>query len=101
MRDPLLAAEEVDGRLAAADGDLSGWRRDDDRLVRTVRCDTFAGAIELVDAVAALAEAADHHPDIDIRYKVVTLVLTTHDSGGITWRDVDLAGRIEETLSSD
>jgi 4a-hydroxytetrahydrobiopterin dehydratase len=49
-----------------------------------------------VNRVADLAEATDHHPDIDIRYSKVTLTLSTHDAGGLTARDFDLAGRVQE-----
>jgi 4a-hydroxytetrahydrobiopterin dehydratase len=53
-----------------------------------------------VNKVAVLAEAANHHPDIDIRYNQVRLGLISHDSGGITKRDASLAGRINEELSA-
>ena len=48
-----------------------------------------------VNRVAELAEAADHHPDVDIRYSKVTLTLSTHDAGGLTGRDFDLAGKVQ------
>ena len=53
------------------------------------------GALALVNAVGELAEQANHHPDIDIRYDRVTLALVTHDSGGITQLDIDLARAID------
>jgi 4a-hydroxytetrahydrobiopterin dehydratase len=55
----------------------------------------FEGAMAFVNHVAELAEAMDHHPDIDIRYSKVTLTLSTHDAGGLTGRDFALAGKIE------
>ena len=52
-------------------------------------------AIDFVGRIAALAEAADHHPDLDIRYRKVRVALSTHDSGGLTGADLELAGGIE------
>ena len=80
---PLLTEVELTEGLAA----LPEWRRDGDSILRTIRCATFPEAIELVTRVAAAAEAADHHPDILINYKRVTLMYSTHDAGGITEKD--------------
>ena len=88
---PVLSPAEVDAALVGRER----WRRDGGRIVGTFRCAGFAGAIELVVAVAAAAEAADHHPDIDVRWDTVTFVLATHESGGITHRDLDLATTID------
>ena len=55
-------------------------------------------AIAFVTQVGFLAEAANHHPDIDIRWRKVTLVLTTHDAGGLSAKDFDLAAQIDEIL---
>ena len=60
-----------------------------------VKLRDFAGALDFVNAVGAAAEAANHHPDIDIRWNTVRLALTTHDSGGITLLDLALAGAID------
>ena len=60
-------------------------------LSRTFEKPTFVDAIAFVRQVAELAEAQQHHPDIDIRYRKVTLKLVTHDAGGLTWRDTKLA----------
>ena len=76
-------------------GDAPDWHLLGGRLVKTVRCRDFQAALAYVGEVGALAEEADHHPDIDIRYHRVTLSLITHDSDGITRRDLDLAGRID------
>lgn len=92
MRDPVLTSAEITQALDQLQG--TGWALRDDLLVRTTKCRGFAGALAYVNAVGALAEAADHHPDIDIRFNTVTLALTTHDSGGITRRDVELATQI-------
>ncbi|HEY1465435.1 MAG TPA: 4a-hydroxytetrahydrobiopterin dehydratase [Acidimicrobiales bacterium] len=92
MRDPVLTPEEITQALEELQD--TGWTHRDDLLVRTTKCQGFAGALAYVNAVGVLAEAADHHPDIDIRWNTVTLALTTHDSGGITRRDVELATQI-------
>lgn len=79
--------------LGAVDG--PDWNLADGRLVKSVACQGFAGSLAFVAEVGALAEATGHHPDIDIRYDRVDLTLVTHDSGGITQRDLDLAGQID------
>ena len=73
---------------------LDGWKYDGRELVREWVFPGFAEAIAFVQRVAGLAEAANHHPDIDIRYNKVRLGLVTHDAGGITQKDVDLAREI-------
>lgn len=88
----VLTAEAVDAALVARG--LS-WQRQGDELVKTSTHQGFAGAMGFVNAVAELAEAADHHPDIDIRWNTVTLRLTTHSAGGLTERDLALAGEID------
>ena len=72
-----------------------GWQREGDELVKVVKRGDFVGALAFVNAVGALAEDADHHPDIDIRWNTVTLRLTTHSAGGLTAKDVDLARAID------
>lgn len=71
-----------------------GWEREGDEIVRTFDCGSFPKALEFVNALGARAEAANHHPDIDIRWKNVTLRLSTHDAGGLTQKDLDLAKEI-------
>jgi 4a-hydroxytetrahydrobiopterin dehydratase len=93
VRQPLLGEPEVIEQLAEPDG--PDWHLIGGRLVKTIVCDGFVGALAFVNLVGALAEAADHHPDIDIRYNRVTLGLITHDSGGITQLDLDLARAID------
>ena len=73
---------------------VPGWERRGSELRRTWTFPDFKGSMAFVDRVAALAEEADHHPDIDIRYSRVTLVLSTHDAGGLTARDFALAESI-------
>jgi 4a-hydroxytetrahydrobiopterin dehydratase len=65
-----------------------------------VRCSSFRAAIDLVNAVADAAEAADHHPDIEVVWRRVTFRLTSKASGGLTARDVELASRIDELVAA-
>jgi 4a-hydroxytetrahydrobiopterin dehydratase len=71
------------------------WERDEDAIVKTVQLADFAAAMAFVNRVAEVAEAADHHPDITIRWNKVTLTLSTHSEGGLTGRDFELARRID------
>lgn len=76
-------------------GTLPGWSRRGEVLTRTYAFRNFVESIEFVNRIAAVAEGMNHHPDIDIRYSRVTLVLSTHDAGGITQSDLDLAKAID------
>jgi 4a-hydroxytetrahydrobiopterin dehydratase len=76
--------------------DLSGWKEVDGALQREFALPSFAEAIAFVNRVAELAEAENHHPDIAISYKRVTLRWTTHSAGGITERDREMAARSAE-----
>ena len=91
MRSPRLLEAEARALFAG----LAGWAMETDRLRKRYAFDSFAAAIGFVNRVAALAEAADHHPDILIEYRHVTLTLTTHDAGGLTAHDFSLAARID------
>lgn len=82
-------------QLSAAMADLPDWSGDTDSISRTLAAPSFPAAIRLVDAVADAAEEANHHPDIDIRYRAVTFRLSTHSEGGVTDRDLALARRID------
>jgi 4a-hydroxytetrahydrobiopterin dehydratase len=86
----LLDAAAITEALAG----LPGWTRDGDSLLRTAKLPSFPTAIGVVDRVAEYAEAQDHHPDIDIRWRTLTFRCSTHSEGGITHRDVELAGAI-------
>ena len=81
---PLLTEAEIAASLPS----IPGWRREAEELVRTFRCDTFRAAIALVTRVADAAEAADHHPDIQINWRRVTFRITTKASHGLTAKDV-------------
>ena len=84
-----------DLEIQRALGNLPGWARRGDTLVKTYVFERFADGIAFVGRIAADADAMDHHPDIDIRYMKVTTALSTHDAGGITQSDLTLAERIE------
>jgi len=85
----------VDAEIMAALEALTGWAREGDEIVKTFDCGSFAAAIAFVVQVGFLAERADHHPDIDVRWRKVRIALTTHSAHGLTNRDLDLATEIE------
>ena len=91
---PRLSDEEIGEQLEA----LGGWARRGDEIVMTYKLPSFPAAVAFVTHVAFLAEAAGHHPDIDIRYNKVTLALTTHDAGGLTEKDFALAAAADEVM---
>jgi len=93
MRQPLSDLE-----IQRALGGLAGWTRRGDTLTKTFSFDRFPDGIAFVGRVAKIAEDMNHHPDIDIRYTKVAMTLSTHDAGGITQSDLDLAGRIESVI---
>lgn len=78
-----------------ADG-TEGWEVADGAARATFRTGSFATGVELVDAIGELAEAANHHPDVDLRYASVTVRLVSHDVDGLSERDAALARRIGE-----
>ena len=88
-----LEAKEVSSRL----GELAGWslRRGGGAIERTYTLPSFRASLAFVAYVGELAEAENHHPDVDIRYNRVTLALSTHDAGGITGKDFELARLID------
>jgi len=89
-----LSASAVSRRLAA----LKGWRQVGDAIQKQYTFASFKEAMFFVNTVAGLAEKAGHHPDITVNYNRVTLSLSTHDAGGITAKDFDLAKRIEAAV---
>jgi 4a-hydroxytetrahydrobiopterin dehydratase len=82
-----LSPDQIKTALAT----VPEWKKQDTTIARTYPFKDFPAAIKFVNAVAELAERAWHHPDIDIRWNKVTLTLTTHDAGGLTEKDFDLA----------
>lgn len=86
-----LSDIEIHRQLAT----IAGWSRRGNALVRTYEFPGFAQAIAFVDRIATIADAHEHHPDIDIRYNKVILHLSTHSAGGITDNDFVLARAID------
>lgn len=89
----LLSDAEIRQQL----GKLPGWEQRGNTIARAYEFPTFMAAIDFVNRIARLAEEMNHHPDITINYNRVALVLSSHDSGGVTQRDIRLAGRINES----
>jgi len=89
---PALSQEEAQRHLAT----VPDWEIVSGELVKTFQFKDFRAALGFVNRVGELAEEDGHHPDIDIRYNRVRLGLSTHDAGGITVKDFDLAARVEK-----
>ncbi len=90
-----FTAAEVDAALT----ERPRWSRSGNGIERSVTAPTFLTGVALVDAVGQLAEAAQHHPDIDIRWRTVRFFLTSHDAGGLTARDFVLADQIDDVVT--
>ena len=90
----VLTPSEIDLALQQ----LPGWNRAGDAVERVCQFDDFVLAMKFVNQIADAAEAANHHPDILINYNKVTLTLVSHDSGGVTQRDIRMAAKINETV---
>ncbi|HEY3768655.1 MAG TPA: 4a-hydroxytetrahydrobiopterin dehydratase [Candidatus Angelobacter sp.] len=86
----------TDTEIQEALTSLSGWQRNGTAIQRVFRFPDFKAAMQFVNKVAEKAEQANHHPDIDIRYNTITLTLVSHDSGGVTQRDVRMAEAINK-----
>jgi 4a-hydroxytetrahydrobiopterin dehydratase len=89
-----LSVEQAASQLTS----LPHWEIKAGELVRTYKFEDFLTALGFVNRVAKLAEAAGHHPDIDIRYNKVRLALVTHDAGGLTSKDFDLASQADKAI---
>ena len=89
-----LTTEEI-GTLTEAH---TSWKLVGGKLVRDWEFTDFAEAMGFVNRVAIMAEKADHHPDIDIRYNKVRLGLVSHDAGGITRRDAAMVAKLDEAF---
>jgi 4a-hydroxytetrahydrobiopterin dehydratase len=90
----LLTQQEIDAFLRAN----PKWKLKDGELIREWTFNDFNLAMAFVNRVAAIAEAANHHPDIDIRYNHVRLALTSHDAGGVTSRDLRTAESLNQEV---
>ncbi len=91
MKPQPLPNEAIEHELTT----VPGWVRDDDEIVRSFDRGDFTGSIKFVNAIAAAANAADHHPDLAISWGDVMVRLTSHDAGGLTARDFALARSID------
>ena len=87
----VLSEDEIRTRLGA----LDGWELTGDAVAKDYAFDTFPQSVAFVVVVAFAAEAANHHPDLDIRYNRVHVELSTHSEGGVTEKDLELAEAIE------
>jgi len=88
-------AKLTEREIAESLAELTGWQRLGEKIVKTLVFRDFREAVAFVNKVADLAESANHHPDIDIRWNKVTLHLTSHDAGGLTAEDFHLARKID------
>jgi 4a-hydroxytetrahydrobiopterin dehydratase len=88
-----LSKHDITHRL----GKLNGWRHKGNAITKEFTLSSFTGATRFIAKIAPIANAMDHHPDVQLyRYKRVKIVLTTHDAGGITRKDFDLATKIDK-----
>ncbi len=92
----VLSPEEIQGALGA----LPGWRVENGWLVREVRTRHWRDTVFVVNGLAALAEAHHHHPDLGVSYRKVEIRLHTHDVGGLTGKDLQLARVFQDWLEN-
>lgn len=88
----VLSPEQINLKLQA----VQGWKLDGTRIAKTYRFADFATPLQLVNTVGVMAEHYNHHPDIGLKYGEATFTLTTHDAGGVTEKDIDMAIEIEK-----
>jgi 4a-hydroxytetrahydrobiopterin dehydratase len=88
----VLSDDEVQERL----GQLDGWERRGDAIVREFKLDDFQGSVDFVTRLTPAAEEMNHHPDLEISWNKVTVTLSTHSEGGLTDSDFELARRLQE-----
>ena len=93
----LLSTAQLEVEL----GRLGAWRQDGDALVRDLKLASFGAAIDCINDIAELAEAADHHPELRNVYRDLSVRLSTHAAGGITMKDVELATAIDQLPGLD
>ena len=92
----LLSDPDIESALRS----LPGWKREGEAIVKTFRFASFRDAVAFVDRLAPVVDAADHHPDILIRYRRVTLAYSTHSEGGITEKDIAGAREAERLAAT-
>src|SRR5690349_2124927 len=94
-----MAAVLTEAEITEALASLPGWSRGDNAIVADFSFRDFNDALVFVNSVAQAAEQMNHHPDIDIRYNKVRMLLTSHDSGGVTRRDTRMAKQVSEIFA--
>ena len=95
MRSPILEQGDREEKLKRC----PDWKDEGDRISRTFKFAAYLDGVDFANALAEFAEEVNHHPDILIGYRSVTVTLTTHDQGGVTLLDVEMAERIDESLA--
>ncbi len=95
MADNGRVAKLSDDEIETALSGRPGWSRDGNAIRTSYERASFPDAIAFVVRIGYLAEAANHHPDLDVRWRTVHVILSTHDAGGITGKDFDLAQQID------
>ena len=93
MESQKLSEQEIAQSLAQLE---EGWEVQDDFINKEYECENFAEALDFVNQIGALAEEADHHPDIFFGYGYAEVAITSHDAGGLTSRDFELAAKIDK-----
>ena len=96
----IFMAKLTPAQIKAATGAVPKWKKKGSAISRTYQLKDFVAAMKFVNRIARLAEKAWHHPDIDIRWNKVTLTLTTHDAGGLTEKDFELAQKFDKFLQT-
>jgi 4a-hydroxytetrahydrobiopterin dehydratase len=87
----VLSDEEIETRLS----EHPGWQRRDDAIAKTFENGDFVGSVRFVERLVEPAEAMNHHPDLELSWDKVTVLLSTHSEGGVTAADFELASRID------
>jgi 4a-hydroxytetrahydrobiopterin dehydratase len=87
----LLENDEIEAKL----GELDGWSREGDAIVKEFDNGDFKGSVEFVNRLTPVAEEMNHHPDLEISWATVKVAISTHSEGGLTAGDFELAGKID------
>jgi 4a-hydroxytetrahydrobiopterin dehydratase len=88
---PRLSEDEIEARL----GELGGWRREGESIVKEFKLDDFVGSVDFINRLAPVAEEMNHHPDLQVSWNKVVVSITTHSEGGLTENDFELAKSID------
>ena len=88
---PRLGEDEIEARL----GELAGWRREGESIVKEFKLDDFVGSVDFINRLTPVAEEMNHHPDLQVSWNKVVVSITTHSEGGLTENDFELAKSID------